>query len=222
MICKNCKKRIPDDSIICPKCKKPAIELKNSQNTSDRKSVALVMTGAVIAVFCLMSAMPFIIGKKEDNPPQPSASADNALVIPHKETPGPTPESTQPQDENAADEPQSETPDTAQDGAIPTMADMAQDGAIPAMPTMPDTAQDEVIPTMPAMPTMPQAEPTARASTPKPTPKPTPTPEPTPEPTENISFIPSVPAELDFEVPKLEKNPTVRRNPPIEYFRGEE
>lgn len=190
MICKHCKKRIPDDSIICPKCKKPVIELNKEDKGPDRRSIALVMTGAVIAVFCLMASMPFIIGKREKPPADNTeilthtADPDNSRVIEPSDKPA---ESGEPA---VSGEPAEEVTPEPEESAEP--AEQVTIAPIESIETIaPAPAYEEVTPTfepietIAPMPAFEETVRTERPQTPKPKSTPEPTPEPTPAPTDN-------------------------------------
>lgn len=193
MICKNCKKRIPNDSIICPKCKKLAVDLDNTENNYGRRNLALIMTAAIIAVFFSMAVMPFIIGRRDDkSEPSPSPSInnfDNSVVIPH-ETEKPDEQTGSPENAEPTIEP---TPE-------PTIEPIPEMPTIEPMPEMPTIEPQRI--DMPEMPAAKESVPTQK-------PKPKPTAKPTAAPTAPPTVTPNVLVQsdriIDFEVPVLER-----------------
>lgn len=208
MICRNCKKRIPDDSIICPKCKKPAVDLKNTENKNspDRRNLAIIMTAAIIMVFFSMSAMPFIIGRrgsKAEPSPHPNMdNYDNSVVLP-AETAAPEPQGSA-EPVSAESEQQEPTEQTAEP-EMPTTEPM------PEMPTaepITEIPAAEPMPEMPTMPAMSETKETRKTPAPKKraTPEPTIQPMPTPPPQPTANIFGGSGRIIDFEVPTLDRS----------------
>ncbi len=117
MICRNCKKRIPDNSIICPKCGKIAVGNMNAAAKDDgsyRRNIAIIMTVCIIAVFFLLSSIPFVMSRKnnQDNT-EPAPSEDNSVVLPAATvipTENPETSAEPPQNEDAQKQPSDEIP----------------------------------------------------------------------------------------------------------------
>jgi len=94
MICRKCKSEIPDDSVICPVCRKIAvIKPEIIKESNIRRNIALVMTIGIVVLFFALSSIPIVDKLRSDDKIPDDKIMDNSLVIP-QETPKSMPEET--------------------------------------------------------------------------------------------------------------------------------